>query len=98
MTFVLIAHYRARESAIDTVTESLRNMVEPSRAEPGNIVYRVNGSAVDPAEFFIFEEYVDESAFEAHLASPHFERHLRGGVLPNLESRVRHDLVPLEPH
>jgi quinol monooxygenase YgiN len=42
------------------------------------------------------ERYADESAFEAHLASPHFSTWLKGEVLPSLEDRVRLDLVPLE--
>jgi len=43
-----------------------------------------------------FERYADESAFQAHLASPHFGTWLKGQVLPSLENRIRLDLVPLE--
>ena len=43
-----------------------------------------------------FERYADESAFRAHLASPHFGTWLKGQVLPSLEDRIRLDLVPLE--
>ena len=39
---------------------------------------------------------VNESAFQEHLASPHFGTWLKGQVLPSLEDRVRLDLVPLE--
>jgi quinol monooxygenase YgiN len=50
----------------------------------------------DPSLFVLFERYTDESAFQAHLASPHFGAWLKGQVLPSLEDRVRLDLVPLE--
>lgn len=95
MPFVVIAHYRARKGAEKQVAESLRAMVEPTRAEPGNLVYRVCRSADDPALFALFEEYSDADAFQAHLDSDHFARWLREGTLPYLEERQRHDLVPL---
>lgn len=44
----------------------------------------------------LFERYTDESAFDAHLASPHFRTWLRGQVLPFPADRIRFDLVPLE--
>ena len=50
----------------------------------------------DPSLFAGFERYTDESAFQEHLASPHFSTWLKGQVLPSLEDRVRLDLVPLE--
>jgi quinol monooxygenase YgiN len=43
----------------------------------------------------LFERYTDESAFDAHRASPHFGTLLAGQVLPALADRIRLDLVPL---
>lgn len=97
MTLVVIAHYRVAPEDAAMVTSALRAMVEPTRAEPGNLVYRVNRSVSDPREFLLFEEYVDKAAFQAHTSSPHFAEHLAGVVLPRLESRTRYDLEPLEP-
>ena len=96
MPYVVIVHYRARKGAESHVAESLRAMVEPTRAEPGNLAYRVCRSEADPAVFAIYEEYIDAAAFKLHADSPHFERWLREGTLPFLQERKRYDLVPLE--
>jgi quinol monooxygenase YgiN len=95
MAFVVFAQYRVRAGAEARVASALRNMVAPTRAEPGNLDYQVFRDPKDPLVFVLFERYADESAFQAHLASPHFGTWLKGQVLPSLEDRIRLDLVPL---
>jgi quinol monooxygenase YgiN len=93
--FVVIAQYRARVGEADRVEEALRNMVSPTRAEPGNLDYQVFRDPDDPSLFVLFERYADSGAFDAHRGTPHFATWLAGVVLPSLDSRVRLDLVPL---
>jgi quinol monooxygenase YgiN len=95
MTFAVVAHYRVAPSQREVVTAALRAMVAPTRAEPGNLEYRVYRSVTDADEVILVEEYVDQEAFERHLSSPHFLEHLAGVVLPRLESRRRIDLERL---
>lgn len=97
MTFVVVAHYRSVPDQVDAVTSALVSMVGPTRAEPGNVSYQVHRSLTAPSEFVLVEEYVDQAAFQAHLATAHFVEHLAGVVLPRLESRTRFDLEPLGP-
>jgi quinol monooxygenase YgiN len=85
VSFAVIAHYRANPGQEQRVRAALAQMIAPSRAEPGNLLYEVSVDRDDP------------SAFAAHLASAHFARWLKGEVLPRLASRVRHDLTVLEP-
>jgi quinol monooxygenase YgiN len=96
MEFVVIAQYQARAGEADRVEAALRNMVAPTRAEPGNRDYQVFRDPSDPSRFVLFERYADSDAFEAHRATPHFGTWLAGVVLPALADRVRFDLVPLE--
>jgi len=96
MEFAVFARYRVRTGEEARVANALRNMVAPTRAEPGNLDYQVFRDPEDPSLFAGFERYADEFAFQAHLASPHFSTWLKGQVLPSLEDRVRLDLVPLE--
>ena len=96
MEFVVIAQYRARAGEEGRVEEALRKMVEPTRAEPGNLDYRVFRDPSQPAVFVLFERYADEAAFDAHRSSPHFTAWLSGQVLPSLDERTRLDLAPLE--
>jgi quinol monooxygenase YgiN len=96
MEFVVIAQYRARAGEADRVAQALRNMVAPTRAEPGNLDYQVFRDPKDPSLFVLFERYAGEDAFDAHRVAPHFATWLAGAVLPALEDRIRLDLVPLE--
>ena len=95
MEFVVIAQYRVRSGEEEKVERALRQMVAPTRAEPGNLDYQILRDPADPALFVLFERYADEAAFEAHKASEHFATWLAGQVLPSLADRIRLDLVPL---
>ena len=88
MAFAVIAQYRVRAGDEARVAHALRNMVAPTRAEPGNLDYQVFRDPKDPSLFVLFERYADESAFQAHLASPHFGTWLKGQVLPSLADRT----------
>jgi quinol monooxygenase YgiN len=94
MTFVVIAQYWVRAGEEDKVARALREMVAPTRAEPGNLDYQVFRDPGQPSLFVLFEKYADEAAFDAHRATPHFGTWLAGQVLPALENRIRLDLVP----
>jgi quinol monooxygenase YgiN len=96
MAFVVIAQYRVRAGDEARVEQALKEMVAPTRAEPGNLDYQVFRDPADPSLFVLFERYADEPAFEAHRASQHFGTWLSGQVLPSLEDRIRLDLVPVE--
>ncbi|WP_309066217.1 putative quinol monooxygenase [Microbacterium sp.] len=40
------------------------------RAEPGCVVFDATRLVEDDHRFFVYEVYVDEAAFQAHLANP----------------------------
>jgi quinol monooxygenase YgiN len=63
----------------DKVREQALSMVEPSRAEPGNISYQAYVHPDDPGAWLIFEEWEDRASFEAHLSSPHLTEALAAG-------------------
>ena len=44
------------------------------RDEPGCLRFDVLQDNSDPNKFFFYEVYLDESAVEAHRASPHYAR------------------------
>ena len=88
MATVLNARWRALEGKEDLIAEVLRTMTPLSRAEPGCLFYQPHRSVDDPRLFFIYEQYADQAAVDAHRASPHFQEHVMGRAIPNLESRV----------
>ena len=46
-----------------------------SRQEPGCLMYIVHRHRADARTFFIYEQYRNDAALEAHRQSPHFQRY-----------------------
>jgi len=57
------------ESDVAVIFEKLTN---ESRKEPGCLMYQVHKHKTDPRRFFIYEQYKDDAALEAHRTSSHF--------------------------
>ena len=90
MAFVLLARWRAKAGREDRVVEVLEELARASNAEPGCRLYQPHRAADDPQAFFIYEQYEDEDAFQAHVASEHFKRLVEGEAIPDLlEDRDR---------
>ncbi|MGW2844693.1 putative quinol monooxygenase [Streptomyces sp. NPDC001108] len=87
MTYVVIARYRTKEGAEDTVLPLLDTMAAASRREPGNLAYRVHQGTEDPRTVVLYEEYASEDDFTAHCATEHFREIVLGRVVPLLDSR-----------
>jgi quinol monooxygenase YgiN len=68
----------------DTFLGAIKGLVEASNAEPGIRTYDCYESATRPNVFIFVEEYDDEDALNAHLASEHFQAAAAG--LPGFAS------------
>lgn len=66
----LYATFTAQPGNAERVSELIRDFAVKVRQEPGNIVFDVTRRVNDENSFFVYEEYVDESAFLQHVASP----------------------------
>ncbi|ADG10886.1 antibiotic biosynthesis monooxygenase [Caulobacter segnis] len=80
-----IAVLTARSGKADALRKLLEQMVEPSRAEPGNLRYDLWVDPAHPGRFVLDELYVDRTAVEAHHATPHFQDYL--AQIPALAER-----------
>ncbi len=89
MAYVVAALWRAKKGQEETITTVIEKMTPLSRQEPGCVYYQAQRSVTEPQLFFLYEQYVNEAGYEAHMATPHFEQHVRGMAIPNLESRER---------
>jgi len=89
MGYVLAVRWVAREGSAERVEAVLRKMVPLTQAEPGCLHYYASRSAENPREFFLYEDYRDEAAFQAHCDSDHFKKHVLGEAVPVLETRER---------
>ncbi len=88
---VLAVTWVARPGHEDEVAELFRKLEADSRREPGCLMYIVHRQKDQPARFFIYEQYRDEAALEAHRNSPHFQEYAVKG-LANIADRVQGDL------
>ncbi len=69
-------------------TEFLRKLTELTRAEPGNLFYQAHRSLTEPRRFFLYEQYTDQAALDAHRASSLFAKYVTNGLFTILESRM----------
>ena len=52
----------------------LRDLLEPTRAEPGCLHYELLQNISDPTDFTFVQEWESREAFEAHLKSEHTQQ------------------------
>jgi quinol monooxygenase YgiN len=96
MAYVVCATYRAREGEEEKIREILEIMGPLSRDEPGCLFYQAHRSPEDARVFFLYEQYNDETGYQAHMETEHFEKYVRGEAIPRLESRERAFYVTMD--
>jgi quinol monooxygenase YgiN len=81
-----------REAEVTTILEKLS--VE-ARKEPGCVMFLGHRHKTEARRFFIYEQYKDDAALEAHRATPHFLQYAKKD-LPKVADRVEgHLFEPL---
>ena len=76
MELTVFARFHARPGQAAAVAAALREVVGPSRAEPGCVAIEALRSIQDADLFFIHSRWINEAAFEVHAALPHTQRFL----------------------
>ncbi len=79
--------YLMREGTDSQAIELFRPLAAETRKEPGCRLYEVHRSTTNPLQFFLYEQYVDQAALDAHRAAPHFEKYAKNGLFALIESR-----------
>ena len=67
----------AREGEECSVEQALRDVLTPSREEPGCVSFNIFHSIRDRRLFYIHSRWVDEAAFQVHAELPHTLRFLK---------------------
>lgn len=88
---ILAVIWMAKAGREAEVSQLLSRMTEASRKEPGCVMYQVHRHKTEPRRFFIYEQYKDDAALEAHRASAHFLQHAKK-ELPKIADRVEGNL------
>ena len=92
---VLAVTWMAKVGHEADVAALFQKLTEHSRKEPGCSMYQVHRHKTEPRRFFIYEQYKDDAALEAHRAAPYFLQHAKKD-LPKIADRVEgHLFEPL---
>lgn len=88
---VLAVTWMSNPGHENEVAEIFTKLQAASRQEPGCLMYTVHRHKTDPRHFFIYEQYRDEAALEAHHNTPHFQEYAVK-ALGNIGERTQGDL------
>lgn len=88
---VLAVTWMAKAGRETEVAALFSKLTEESRKEPGCSVYQVHRHRTEPRRFFIYEQYKDDAALEAHRVTTHFLQYAKKD-LPKVADRVEGNL------
>jgi quinol monooxygenase YgiN len=88
---VLAVTWVAKVGQEAEVAEVLAKLTAEARKEPGCAMFQVHRHRTEPRRFFIYEQYKDDAALEAHRNTPHFLQYARKD-LPKIADRVEGQL------
>ena len=88
---VLAVTWMAKAGHENETAAVFSRLTDESRKEPGCLMYQVHRHKTEPRRFFIYEQYKDDAALEAHRAAPHFLQFARKD-LPKVADRVEGQL------
>jgi quinol monooxygenase YgiN len=84
---VLAVTWMAKTGHETEVVSVFEKLTAESRKEPGCVMYQVHKHKTDPRRFFIYEQYKDDAALEAHRGSSHFLQYAKK-ELPKIGDRT----------
>jgi quinol monooxygenase YgiN len=88
---VLAVTWVAKVGQEAEVAEVLAKLTAEARKEPGCAMFQVHRHRTEPRRFFIYEQYKDDAALEAHRNTPHFLQYARKD-LPKIADRIEGQL------
>jgi quinol monooxygenase YgiN len=77
------------------IAESLRQLAEASRAEPGCVSYIPHQVEDDPDTVVLYEQYTDQKALAAHRETAHFKQYAVGVLFQKMRERGMENLIAL---
>ena len=71
---VIAGKIQVKPERRDEARKAALDMVEATRREAGCVSYAFYADLVEPATFFLFEEWESDAALAAHFQTPHMAR------------------------
>lgn len=91
--FVVAINIEAKDKEAEAVAAILEGLIAPTMAEPGVKLFLPYRSPTNPSQFFIFELYTNEDAWDAHQKTAHFKDAIKE-LVPRAAKRERVPFVP----
>jgi autoinducer 2-degrading protein len=89
VTYLVLPNREAEAEAL------FRKLTVATRQEPGCRMYLAHKSLAEPRRFFLYEQYDDDAALQAHRQSLHFDELVQRGLFRIIEHRVPELYTPL---
>ena len=70
----IFARFHAKDGLRDAVAAAIKEVLKPTRQEPGCLSIDAFGATQDPRLFYIHSRWKDEAAFDRHAQLPHTVR------------------------
>lgn len=74
MTKTLYAEFTVKPGSEGRVAEMMRQLTIDVRKEPGNQLFLPYTRETNPREYFVFEVYEDDAAFQEHISAEYGAR------------------------
>jgi quinol monooxygenase YgiN len=87
MELFIFARFHASEGQDGATAAALREVIGPTREEPGCLAIDAYRSTRDARLFHIHSRWIDEAAFERHATLPHTVR-----FIERVRTLIDHDL------
>jgi quinol monooxygenase YgiN len=92
----LAVTYVIKSGHEDEAVDRFAILTRSTRLEPGCRMYQAHRSSTEPRKFFLYEQYEDQAALDAHRSAPYFVEHVKDGLMAIAESRSPELYVPLD--
>jgi quinol monooxygenase YgiN len=88
---VLAVTWMAKAGHDADVAPIFAKLTEESRKEAGCLMFQAHRHKTEPRRFFVYEQYKDDAALEAHRSTAYFLQYARK-ELPKVADRVEGNL------
>jgi quinol monooxygenase YgiN len=92
----VVARLLAKKEAADAVKAELLKLIAPTRNEEGYVEYRLHQDNADPALFFFYETWENETFLEKHKETAHY-RGSFSAIEGMIRERTVNKLTMIEP-
>jgi quinol monooxygenase YgiN len=70
---ILNVHFQAAPGHEEELGKQLLALVEPTRTEPGCLIYQLHFDPETPGKFMFYEKFISQDALDLHVSMPYLK-------------------------